>query len=173
MVIKAINDDVDDFPQQMEAWEACILQAGGDASQCENIAMKILPIYRLWVGELFMSLTGIETFIVEGSQKSLLPRVRCPDYRGFWAGWLELSRSGYSYFGQCFSGRIRSQAGDRRSLGVHRLSLISGGLHRKNVPIPGLRYIDSNEDIIELPDNPTTFTTKLSSPISDSVVEVN
>ena len=62
----------------MEAWETCILQAGGDASQCENIAMNILPIYRLWVGELFMSLTGIETFIVEGSQKSILPRVR-PD----------------------------------------------------------------------------------------------
>jgi hypothetical protein len=69
LVIKRINDNVDEFPQEMEAWEACILQAGGDASQCEDIAMNILPIYRLWVGELFMSLTGIETFIVEGSQK--------------------------------------------------------------------------------------------------------
>ena len=170
-MIKTINDNVDVFPQEMEAWEACILQAGGDASQCENIAMNILPIYRLWVGELFMSLTGIETFIVEASQKSLLPRVR-PDYRGFWAGWLELLRSGYSSFGQCLAGRARSKAEDRRSLGVHRLSTISGGLHRKNVPIPGLRYIDSNEDLIELPDTPTTYTTKLSSPISESIVEI-
>ena len=69
LVITDVNNDIDIFSTELEEWVLCVVNSGGDPSSCENLAYHILPVWRLWVSELFMSLTGIEMFIVEASQR--------------------------------------------------------------------------------------------------------
>jgi hypothetical protein len=46
VVINSVNDNIDEFPMALGAWDECALRAGGITSSCENFAEDVL---RNWV----------------------------------------------------------------------------------------------------------------------------
>jgi hypothetical protein len=68
VVISHLKANEPHFAEQLAAWSQCVLRSGADTSECESMANAVIPVWRLWVQEVFISLTGIEMFLIEASQ---------------------------------------------------------------------------------------------------------
>jgi hypothetical protein len=55
--------------ERLTVWSQCVILSGANAPKCEAIANDIIPVWRVWVQELFISLTGIESFLIDSSQR--------------------------------------------------------------------------------------------------------
>jgi hypothetical protein len=66
--INHLKSNVSTLETQLVTWSSCVARLGVGASECESMANQVVPVWRFWVGELFLSLTGIETFLIESAQ---------------------------------------------------------------------------------------------------------
>ena len=66
--INHLKSNAPTLETQLIAWGSCVARLGAGASECESVANQLIPVWRFWVGELFLSLIGIETFLIEAAQ---------------------------------------------------------------------------------------------------------
>jgi hypothetical protein len=69
VVIDNLKDNELEIVDRFTSWSSCVLRAGASTSECQTMANNIIPVWRGWVLELFTSLTGVEAFLIEGTQK--------------------------------------------------------------------------------------------------------